>query len=380
MRLALAYFLLTIASQFAVANVGVFTGTGHSIELASTDQIKMVKEEVTIIPGRGRFQFNGGVPGMDRVEYDCKFELKNLTDKPTKIQVGFPLNSQFLKPSNNQDQKVEDLVAQYRFIVQEDQLIHSVRYSPGDRGKKLKNLFLWDLEFKAGETKNVRVSYSMSISMTLASSRKDQSMEPYAQEWLEVFETCLLEFFGYVTETGQSWSGPIDEATFRVYTKGFDDYLLDRPAMEGVTDEERDEYLEEMPIWRPVVCRIMEPAGWKMTEKGYWELRFENYQAEENLVFQYFILPIPQTVEDARRMLDKGGLDVNRRKDLADIIREFNGTKTQNKRINKFIFSQVWHGRTPLRKIPEKVISAIETNGGKNTTAQSTAAPQLKSE
>jgi len=104
----------------------------------------MVKEEVTIIPGRGRFQFNGGVPGMYRVEYNCKFELKNLTDIPTKVQVGFPLNAQFLKPSNIHDQKVEDLVAKYRFIVQEDQHIHSLRFSPGDREKKLKNLFLWD--------------------------------------------------------------------------------------------------------------------------------------------------------------------------------------------------------------------------------------------
>ena len=112
MKAALPIVFLAFAPQLSVANVGVFTGYGHSIELTSTDRIKMVREEVTIIPGRGRFHFSGSVPGMDRVEYDCRFELKNLSEDPTKIQVGFPLNSQFLSPPYDRDQKVEDLVAQ----------------------------------------------------------------------------------------------------------------------------------------------------------------------------------------------------------------------------------------------------------------------------
>ena len=108
MRVTLAILLFAITSQLSEANVGVFTGYGHSIELTSTDQIQMVREEVTIIPGRGRFQFSGSVPGMDRVEYDCRFELKNLGEDSATIQVGFPLNSQFLSPPYDQDQKVED--------------------------------------------------------------------------------------------------------------------------------------------------------------------------------------------------------------------------------------------------------------------------------
>jgi len=300
---------------------------------------------------------------MDRVEYDCRFELKNLSADPAKIQVGFPLNSQFLNPPYDQDQKAEDLVAQYRFIVQEGKRLHSLRYTPGDKEKKLKNLFLWDLAFKGGETKTLRVSYSMPISMTLTSSSKDQSMEPYAQAWLRSLETCMLEIFGYVTETGQSWSGPIGEATFRIYTKGFDDYILNRPATEGASEKDRAEYLKQMPVWRPVVCRIMEPAGWKKTEQGFWEQKIKDYKADENLMFQYFILSIPQTHEDARRLIKLHSLDASGRKDLADIMREFNGTKTKNLRIKKFLANQIWHGQTPLRKIPAEVINAVETNG-----------------
>ncbi len=205
------------------------------------------------------------------------------------------------------------------------------------------------------------MSYSMPISMTLASSRKDQSMKDEAPPWLKTMESCMLEVFGYVTETGQSWSGAIAEATFRIYTKGFDEYITERPAIEGVSEKERDRYLKQTPIWRPVACRIMEPSGWKMKEQGLWERKITNYQADENLVFQYFILSIPQTLEDARRFIDLHGLDQNEQKDLADIMREFNGTKTNNERIKKFLSRQIWHGHSPLKMIPEEVINTIES-------------------
>lgn len=348
------------------ANVGVFTGYGHSIELTSSKQIKMVREEVTIIPGRGRFQFDGGVAGMDRVEYDCKFELKNLSDKKAKIQVGFPLNSQFMNPPYSRDKKVENLVAQYRFLVQEEERIYSLRYASGDKTKKLKNLFLWDLNFEAGETKHIRVSYVMPISMTLASSNKDGMLHEDKQNWTEILESCVLEYFGYVTETGKSWSGTIDEAKFRVYTKGFDDYLLNRPAVEGITEEEKKDYLKKLTAWNPTVCRIIEPEGWKMSDKGFYELQIKNYKAEKNLSFMYYLLVIPQNVEDARRLIKKANLNSSQCKDLADIVREFNGEKTGNKNIKKFLSNQVWYGVKPLRKIPKEVISYIENyNNGK---------------
>jgi len=198
--------------------------------------------------------------------------------------------------------------------------------------------------------------------MTLASSTKDQSIEDYAQPWLTTMETCMLEFFGYITVTGQSWSGAIGEATFRIYTKGFDEYISERHATEGASEKDRTEYLKQMPVWRPVVYRIMEPSGWKMTEQGFWERKIKDYKADENLLFQYFILQIPQTVEDARRLIDLHSLDASGRKDLADIMREFNGTKTNNERLRKFLSRQVWHGQRPLTKISEEVINAVEKN------------------
>jgi hypothetical protein len=126
----------------AHANVGVFTGYGHTIELTRTDDVQMVSEDVTIVPGRGRFHFDGSVPGMDRVDFNCRFRLKNKKSEPINIRVGFPLNSQFLNPPYDRTAKTSTLVAQYHFIAQEEGLIYTVEYVPGDRGNNLKNLFL----------------------------------------------------------------------------------------------------------------------------------------------------------------------------------------------------------------------------------------------
>ncbi len=49
----------------AHANVSVFTGYGHTIDLTESDDVQMMSEDITIIPGRGRFLFHSGVAGMD---------------------------------------------------------------------------------------------------------------------------------------------------------------------------------------------------------------------------------------------------------------------------------------------------------------------------
>ena len=119
-------------SNSANANVGVFTGYGHTIELASTEEIQMLSEEITIIPGRGRFLFDGGIPGMDRVEYACIFVLKNLKGEKVSIQAGFPLNAEFLSHGSGKDRKVGELVARYNFISQIEGHQYTVRYVPAE--------------------------------------------------------------------------------------------------------------------------------------------------------------------------------------------------------------------------------------------------------
>jgi hypothetical protein len=69
--------LIIFSFNIAHANVGVFTSYGQTIELTNTNDVQMKSEDITIIPREGDLPFNGGVPGMDKVEYKCKFNLKN---------------------------------------------------------------------------------------------------------------------------------------------------------------------------------------------------------------------------------------------------------------------------------------------------------------
>ncbi len=171
-KAGLTILLLTFVSQISAANSGIAAGRGHSITLISSDNIKMVREVVTITPRRGPFLFDGSVKGMNRVEYDCLFELKNLNKNPTKIQVGFPLDDESHSHPHNKNQTVEDLVSQYKFKVQEGKKTHSIRHSRNEKKQKLNNLLLWDLKFEAEETKIIRVSYTMKISMGIAAVKK----------------------------------------------------------------------------------------------------------------------------------------------------------------------------------------------------------------
>ena len=349
----------------AHANVGVFTGYGHSIELSSTEEIQMVSEKVVIVPGRGRFLFDGSVPGMDQVEYRCTFVLKNLKDKKVTVQVGFPLNTQFLRPPyDNKKKKTADLVTQYSFLAQEEEFQYSVRYVAGDRKKKLKNVFLWKMTFAPEETRTLRVSYRMPISMTLASTAIKRGVRDYGKRWYRNLETCMIETFGYVTKTGKSWSGKIEDAGFRVYVRGFEDYLERRPFGDETGPGTRAKSRGRFPVRVPMVVRTLSPAGWTSKDDGFLERSHRNYEPTENFLFRYYIIPFPRTPGEVKRMipiLSPKGMTAEDRQDLADIFREFNGKKTGNPRIAKFVRNQVWFGKARRHKIPESVLKAIET-------------------
>ncbi len=359
----LVVLLLSLSAHSVSANVGIFTGFGHSVALSSTEKVQMVSEEVTIIPGRGRFLFRGGVQGMDRVEYHCLFVLKNLQKSKVNIQVGFPLNSQFLRPSDNKEKQTRELVTQYNFIAQTDEKQYSVRYVPGDNKKKLQNLFLWDMSFAPLESKTLQVSYSMPISMTLASSAHDWQKSKYTKDWYRRLESCRLEFFGYVTETGKSWAGNIEKATFKVYIEGFEDYITNRPLFEGVTNKGLAKAKKKYPVWEPTILRIVEPDGWQSGEKGFLIRTFENYQAESNIMFYYYLLSLPKTKNDAKDLishLTKGDFSNEDIQDLSDILREFNGEKTNNTRIEAFLKNQKWYEKEKVEKIPAEIIDYVE--------------------
>src|ERR1700746_583606 len=91
------FFLVLQMSPLSFADAGVFTGNGQNLHQITSKTIQLGSIDVTIVLGRGPFLFDGTVPGMDRAEYRCEFVLRSLSDKDEKVEVGFPVDSQFAR-------------------------------------------------------------------------------------------------------------------------------------------------------------------------------------------------------------------------------------------------------------------------------------------
>ena len=358
--LALATVLLAGSSE---ANVGVFTGTGHTIELAKTEAVQLVSEEVTIIPGRGRFLFDGTVGGLDDVLYICEFQLANLKDEAVSIQAGFPLSSQFYDHGTESEDHM--LIMRHRFLAMEvGGAVHTPRFVAEDRDGELFSILLWDMAFEPGETKTLHVSYSMPISMTLSGTYGGELEHPDiprpAKSWYKHFDVCLLEHFGYVTRTGQSWAGSIESATFRVYVEGFERYLAQRPLTEGAQDDDGAGWVQ---LLRPPFFRMISPEGWVEQEDGSLVRTIEDYPADEDLRFSYFFPWLPTTVRDLELMLEtvfEEGRSLEDLEDFRDFLLEYNGVETGNERIGPFVKDRIWYGQPKQMLVPAEVLGALD--------------------
>ncbi len=340
-----AAFLISIFATDAGANTGYFTGSGHTITLTKTEQVQLVSEDVAIRPNCGWW------PVVDSVDYRCKFVLKNLTAKPLKIQVGFPLDGQFVKEAK-ETPNATDLVLDFGFIARDDKTTYHVRYVASDSEKKFSRLFLWEMAFDAAETKVLHVVYRIGMSEGRIPTRKEVAAPHYDKKWHAALDTCIVEHFHYVTETGKSWAGPIECATFRVETAGLEYCLKQRPLLDfdlrkPKTEQERWEYEYMFPVKAGAVYQHIEPDGWKGDAKeGTTSWEYRPYKAGPPIAFLYYVVAIPRAATDCdfwvRHVLgkkpDKGDLA-----ELREIAAAFYGIAPKSESAKKFVEQQVWY-------------------------------------
>ena len=120
-------------SSPAAADAGVFTGNGQSLHQISSKNVQLVSIEVVIVPGRGRFLFDGTVPGMDQADYICTFVLRSLSDKEEDVQIGFPLDSQFARQAGSDAAAISakessEWVQSYSFIARDEKSTYHVEF------------------------------------------------------------------------------------------------------------------------------------------------------------------------------------------------------------------------------------------------------------
>jgi hypothetical protein len=370
-----AAFLVLICAAGTNANTGYFTGSGHTITLTKTEQVQLVSEDVTITPRCG------WTPQMDAVDYRCKFVLKNLTAKPLKIQVGFPLDSQFAQQAKGVSSAAR-LVLNYHFIARDDKNTYHTRFVAGDSQKRFSRLFLWDMAFDPAETKVLDVAYQLGMSLVETSTRKQPTLFPglatpqHAKKWHAGLEVCWVEHFHYITETGKSWAAPIEHASFRVQTGYLEDCLAQRPLMdveppEPRLDQQPVEY--DFPLKAGAIYSRITPDGWTdsqseaQSEEDFyrnapcaarlWEYR--NYKAGEPLCFAYYMVAFPRADNDCdcwvRHILGRrpGKADLA---ELREITAAFYGIAPHSESAAKFAKQQVWYH--PQDGLQESKLSA----------------------
>ena len=398
------FVLLAVAlvPSLAYANTGIFDGSGQTIKLVHSEEIQLQSESVRIVPSRGPLPFNGS--STDRVEYSCKFVLRNRTKKPVKIQVGFPLNSEFTgRGTKLKTDDATDLVLHYKFIARDRDHTYHVRFVPYGQEKTLESIFLWNMTFQSTEVRELSVAYEIPMAMGAGTNAKDwKATNP--KEWYDNLEPTIYEGFEYVTETGRSWAGPIEHATFEIDVRGFEHYLGERSIIETeapeLTAEERKAWEAaaaaavaamseaERLYWQQhrqadwsvkhrEIRREVKPDGWKDQVKfdgwkgkeGVLTWDFKNYRPKDPIVINYYLTLFPKKAEDVpsfvKWMIGKrpSAEDLG---DLREIYLAWWGIVPKSDSVRKFVSNQIWYapksGMTIEKLTAEQrtVVSALE--------------------
>jgi hypothetical protein len=312
--------LIAALGTSAFADAGVFTGNGQSLHQISTKNVQLVAIDVTIVPGRGRFLFDGTVPGMDRTEFYCTFVLKSLSANVEEVQIGFPVDSQFAGYSRNESPLIsakesDKWVSDYSFIARDEKTTYHVSFvrRKKEAASEFGELFTWEMSFAPKETRTLTVQYQLPMTMGLGSTRKDDNAKyeldsPLEQELLN---TGMEEVVGYITSTGSSWAGNVENATITVITAPFEHYLDVRGIVEAVPtgsfDKQNDEdmrYRKNFPVRHPWWFRTISPIGWKRIEDGI-QWHYQDYKPQNAIVVTYFMTEFPRLPEEVSAFVDQ---------------------------------------------------------------------------
>ena len=404
MKKFLTLWLFFLISVSCFGNVGVFGGSGQTPMLEKTADIQMVEEEIIMIPRRGNYPVDTSCRNLDKMDFRCRFILRNLSDKKVVLPVGFPLDVElrYLWDEKRQYNQ-QAIISFYAFTAGTKDKTFPVRFVPWDKKKKFSKLFLWEMTFEPKEEIELLVNYTMpgytGLDMTIR-NRDWDNRKPYKCDYLDELTGGSGQAQFYVTETGSSWAGVIEKAVFRYYPYDFEEYLAKRGAWEE-SRKDRKKRLEmrkkkpndsrwllspDMPMirtWNPAFEQ-WQPKQGKYKSDRYLELVFQPYKPEkkDNIRIGYTFVCMPQTAEEfeAYCCVIKGKLKQNAefkekvktanpklyekywknrnippygaavRKNIADVILEFYGIARNNPEIADFLADQMWY---PVKTPPQ---------------------------
>lgn len=343
------FLFLLVSTPYTQADLGFYTGSGQNLRQITTEEIKLVSIDVSIVPVCGEFdytKFSGG----NKVEYDCIFVLQNLTDEVKKTQVGFPIDSQFAnkKPTSG------DWATEYGFIARDTNTTYNVEFvQHDDKEKKFSKIFTWEMKFNPNETKTITIKYHFPFSMSLATTDKEMIEKKYDQKdekkWMLDVVICFWHCFGYITETGASWAGNVDKGSFKVITEPFEKWFNNRDRSGGG---------RYRVIRRPWWFREVSPEGWVPIKNGIsWE--YKNFKPQEPIFIYYYVSNLPRFSKDVDSFLNLlNSTSRLNREDLItikEIILATYGKEPVDISAKKFVEDQIWY--QPLKNFSLETLS-----------------------
>ena len=369
----IAFCAMMAFASAAFANVGVFNGSGQTPIIEKTDAVQMVEEEVVMTPRKASGPVTMSCSNLDPMDYRCTFKLRNLKDEPVELQVGFPLDIESWRMPHGDADDMDSLPGKFGFSARCGEEKFAVRFVPEDKEKRFSKLFLWTMKFAAREERMLSVSYTMEGYLGLYPTASDASFAS-KNDGTDVnrmlnglFGTGIGEAHMYVTGTGSCWAGEIEKAVFKYYPQDFEAHLAKRGAYDE-TESERKERLAALkkkgasakgllkPDSRMVRSWNPSPGKWTRIDDGsgrfHYELSHSPFRpsASDSIVLGYVAPPMPtepadvDIVEELVRKFAKsrGGDEESLLRDVKDVVLEFYGEKTENKRIAAFVSSQCW--------------------------------------
>lgn len=190
---AIIILISTVLQNNLLADIAPNPIQARSIGPKRQTSIRMVSEVVTID------LYN------DSSVVKCLFDMKNLGEQE-KLQIGFPeMSFHYYRQKSKVDEASKFQVKENGKAVNFD-FSDSSRYNEGYR-KKVESYqikeewYLWESEFKKGESKTIEVEYSLPFGMLYKTNKR---------------------FFTYLLSTGANWKGTIGKAEIIVNLKNIE--------------------------------------------------------------------------------------------------------------------------------------------------------------
>jgi hypothetical protein len=279
--------LLFFCPNAGLANTGVFFGAGSQVIPIKNNDVQLVKERVSIKLRVDEDAGKWGTPFFPRADVEAEFVLKNTTDKPIKLQVGFP----FLDLQGFGDEKL--VLSKLNFQAKDTDAERKVTLKEGLIEKELdpqglfKKVFSWEEQFQPNQTKKVIVSYRLLMGVASA-NENDRRFDGVDRKYhaLDRMFPALAYSFGYITKTAYTWKEPVDNAVFTI-----DGTEYFQKLEEANFFKELGETSPAM-VTRPVFLSNLNPASFTHSKNVYrWE--FTGKVPEEGIGANFIVLFIP---------------------------------------------------------------------------------------